>query len=41
MTTSNLKNKILFSKLHKNATIHSKREEDAGYDIYACLKDDS
>lgn len=40
METQNLSNKILFAKLNDNATIPSKRPEDAGYDIYACIDRD-
>ena len=29
------KDEILFAKMDKGATIPSKRDEDAGYDIYA------
>ena len=32
--------KIYFSKLRPDAVIPSKREEDAGYDLYACLETD-
>lgn len=32
---------IYFAKLRPNATLPSKREEDAGYDIYICLEEDS
>lgn len=31
---------ILFAKLDKNAKIPTKREEDAGYDIFACFDED-
>lgn len=31
---------ILFSKLDKNAKIPNKRDEDAGYDIFACFDED-
>lgn len=34
------KNQILFAKVRPEAVIPSKKEEDAGYDIYACLTDD-
>ena len=34
------KDEILFAKMDKGATIPSKRDEDAGYDIYACFDDD-
>lgn len=33
--------KIRFSKVCEDAIIPSKREEDAGYDIYACFKEDA
>lgn len=33
-------NKIRFAKVKENALIPSKREEDAGYDIYACFDED-
>ena len=32
--------KIYFAKVRPNATIPSKRNEDAGYDIYACFDED-
>lgn len=32
--------KIFFSKIRPDAVIPSKREEDAGYDVYACLETD-
>lgn len=32
--------KIYFAKVRQNATIPSKRNEDAGYDIYACFDED-
>ncbi len=32
--------KLYFGKLRENAIIPSKREEDAGYDIYACFDED-
>lgn len=32
--------KIYFSKVKDNAIIPSKREEDAGFDIYACFDED-
>ena len=32
--------KIYFTKLRSGAVIPSKRDEDAGYDVYACLEDD-
>lgn len=32
--------KIYFAKLNENAKIPSKRDEDAGYDIFACFDDD-
>lgn len=31
---------IKFAKVHPNAIIPSKREEDMGFDIYACFDDD-
>ncbi len=31
---------IYFSKVNPSAVIPSKREEDAGFDIYACFKED-
>lgn len=31
--------KILFAKVNENAKIPSKRNEDAGYDIYACFEE--
>lgn len=34
------KSTILFSKVKENAIIPSKRDEDAGYDVYACFEDD-
>jgi len=33
-------NKIYFAKVKKGAIIPSKREEDAGYDIYTCFDED-
>ena len=33
-------NKVYFAKLDENAIIPSKKDEDAGYDIYACLDED-
>jgi dUTP pyrophosphatase len=36
----NNKDTIYFAKLSENAIIPSKRDEDAGYDFYACLDDD-
>lgn len=33
-------NKILWAKTKPTAIIPSKREEDAGYDIYACFEED-
>ncbi len=33
-------NKIYFSKLNDKAIIPSKKDEDAGYDIYACFDED-
>jgi dUTP pyrophosphatase len=35
-----MKEKLYFAKLRPGAVIPSKREEDAGYDIYACLEED-
>lgn len=32
--------KINFAKVKENAIIPTKRQEDAGYDIYACFEDD-
>jgi len=32
--------KIYFTKLRPGAVIPSKRDEDAGYDVYACLEED-
>lgn len=34
------KNTILFSKVNPNAIIPTKRDEDAGYDVYSCFEDD-
>lgn len=34
------KNTILFSKVNPKAIIPTKRDEDAGYDVYACFEDD-
>ena len=34
------KDEILFAKVDKHATIPSKRDEDAGYDIYPCFDED-
>lgn len=34
------KNKLYFAKVKPNAIIPSKREEDGGYDIYACFDED-
>ena len=34
-------NEILWAKTNPNAIIPSKRDEDAGYDIYACFEEDS
>ena len=31
---------ILFAKVKENAQIPSKKEEDAGYDFYACFEED-
>ena len=33
-------NKIYFAKINPNATIPTKKAEDAGYDVYACFDDD-
>ena len=35
-----IKNKVYFSKMKENAIIPSKKEEDAGYDFYACFDED-
>lgn len=35
-----MENKIYFAKIKPNAIIPSKREEDAGYDFYACFEED-
>lgn len=35
-----LGNQLLFAKLRKEATMPSKRVEDAGYDIYPCFEED-
>lgn len=32
--------KLYFAKVRQNAIIPSKREEDAGYDVYACFDED-
>lgn len=32
--------RIYFAKMREGATIPSKREEDAGYDLYACFDED-
>jgi dUTP pyrophosphatase len=34
-------NEILFAKVKTNAVIPSKKEEDAGFDIYACFDEDN
>lgn len=34
------KNEILWAKVNKNSKIPTKRNEDAGYDIYACFDKD-
>ena len=34
-----MKAKVLFAKVSPNAVIPSKREEDAGLDLYACIDD--
>lgn len=36
----NVDDKVLFAKLDENAVIPSKREDDAGYDLYACFEQD-
>ncbi len=33
-------NEVYFAKIKENAIIPSKRDEDAGYDIYACFNED-
>lgn len=33
-------NRILFAALREGARVPTKREEDAGYDIYACFEED-
>lgn len=35
-----MKTKIKFAKVKPNAIIPSKREEDAGFDVYACFDED-
>lgn len=35
-----MKEKLYFARLRPDAIIPSKREEDAGYDIYACFDED-
>lgn len=35
-----IKNKVYFSKMKENSIIPSKKEEDAGYDFYACFDED-
>lgn len=35
-----MENKIYFAKLKPNAIIPNKRDEDAGYDFYACFDED-
>lgn len=35
-----INNKIYFSRVRDSAIIPTKRDEDAGYDIYACFDDD-
>ena len=35
-----MREKLYFAKLHPEAVIPSKRDEDAGYDIYACFDED-
>lgn len=40
MEQENLSNKILFAKLNDAAVIPTRRSEDAGYDIYACIDGD-
>ena len=32
--------KIYFAKMKEGAVIPTKREEDAGYDLYACFDED-
>jgi dUTP pyrophosphatase len=32
--------KLMFAKLKEGAKIPTKRDEDAGYDVYACFKED-
>ena len=32
---------LCFAKVRKNAVIPSKRDEDAGMDIYACFEEDN
>jgi len=38
---TNFRDKIYFAKVKPNAIIPSKKEEDAGYDIYACIDEDN
>ena len=33
-------NELYFAKVKDGATIPSKREEDGGYDVYACFEED-
>ena len=40
MTMERNMKKIYFAKVKENAIIPSKKEEDAGYDIYACFEED-
>lgn len=40
LETHDLSNRILFAKIKDNAIIPTKRPEDAGYDIYACIDKD-
>ena len=35
-----MREKLYFAKLRPEAVIPSKRDEDAGYDIYACFDED-
>lgn len=34
------KNQILFAKINDSAIIPTKKDEDAGWDVYACFEDD-
>lgn len=40
MESIRIKNKIKFAKVNPNAIIPTKRDEDAGYDIYACFDEE-